>query len=233
MPTAAGSPAVARRGWRPGPALGARRGRLGRGRREPGATRSARELAEEWSVSPERLTVEALIRLPTRITMLARAGVAARPARRSPPMPSTTSSRGGPPIRRQWPEQADAPLRRTGCAAQLLSEMRRTRPWPRHLPPAGGRPRSSTRPSIWRCSSARSRSAGPQPETFCARASPTACSGSACRWSASPPPARGSSPSGSRSRSRCSAGSGRSRAADRVPVMQTDAVSARAARRAQ
>ena len=38
-----------------GRALGARRRRRGRGRREPGRTRSSRELDEEWSVAPERL----------------------------------------------------------------------------------------------------------------------------------------------------------------------------------
>ena len=51
-------------GW----ALGARRRRLGRGRREPDRHAHARA-REEWSVGPERLQVEALVRLGNGMVM--------------------------------------------------------------------------------------------------------------------------------------------------------------------
>ena len=65
-------------GWPAGGPRGCRRGR-GAGRWAPAArstsararsTRSTRELREEWSVAPERVQVEALVRLPHRLVML-------------------------------------------------------------------------------------------------------------------------------------------------------------------
>ena len=68
-PTGAGWPAAARRGWRRGPGAGrsapAARSTSARAR----STRSTRELDEEWSVAPERVRGEALVRLPHRLVM--------------------------------------------------------------------------------------------------------------------------------------------------------------------
>ena len=52
---------------------------------------------EEWSVAPERLQIEALLRLPSEARAARRPGVAAPTARPSRPTTSTTSSRGGRP----------------------------------------------------------------------------------------------------------------------------------------
>ena len=49
--------------------LGARARRFGRGRREPGR-HAGPGAAEEWSVAPERLRVEALVRLPSGLVLL-------------------------------------------------------------------------------------------------------------------------------------------------------------------
>ncbi len=76
-----------------------------------------RELREEWSVAPERLTVEALIRLPTQITMLV--GQAWLPAgARVTADPEHDAHEWWPADPEQWPEHADEPLRLT---AALLS----------------------------------------------------------------------------------------------------------------
>ena len=64
--------------------LGARRRRRGRGRRGPGARRSTRELAEEWSVEPERADGRGARRAcPTGMVDAGRPGLAARRAPRS------------------------------------------------------------------------------------------------------------------------------------------------------
>jgi len=82
----------------------------------PAAT-LARELAEEWSVTAERLTVEALIRLPTRITMLV--GQAWLPAgAQVTPDAEHDEYEWWPADPDRWPPYADEPLRLT---AALLS----------------------------------------------------------------------------------------------------------------
>lgn len=77
----------------------------------------ARELSEEWSVTAERLTVEALVRLPTGIVSLV--GMAwLSPGATVTPDAEHDDFAWWPPDVAQWPEQADAPLRRV---AELLS----------------------------------------------------------------------------------------------------------------
>src|SRR6202012_332798 len=74
----------------------------------PAAT-LARELSEEWSVTAERLTVEGLIRLPSRITMLV--GQAWLPAgAQVTPDAEHDEFEWWPADVSRWPEQADAPL---------------------------------------------------------------------------------------------------------------------------
>lgn len=82
----------------------------------PAATLT-RELAEEWSVSAERLTVEALIRLPTQITMLVgQAWLAA--GTEVTPDAEHDEYEWWPADPGRWPVHADEPLRLT---AALLS----------------------------------------------------------------------------------------------------------------
>jgi ADP-ribose pyrophosphatase YjhB (NUDIX family) len=76
----------------------------------------ARELAEEWSVAPARLTVEALIRLPTQSTMLVGQAWLA-PGATVVPNDEHDEFAWWPKNPGQWPDHADEPLRRT---AQLL-----------------------------------------------------------------------------------------------------------------
>ncbi len=76
-----------------------------------------RELQEEWSVAPERLTVEALVQLPTQITMLVGMAWLAEGATVTPDAEHDDFA-WWPADVGQWPEHADDPLRRT---AQLLS----------------------------------------------------------------------------------------------------------------
>lgn len=76
-----------------------------------------RELQEEWSVAPERLTVEALVQLPTQITMLVGMAWLAEGATVTPDAEHDDFA-WWPADVAQWPEHADDPLRRT---AQLLS----------------------------------------------------------------------------------------------------------------
>lgn len=76
-----------------------------------------RELAEEWSVTAERLTVEALIRLPTRITMLVGQAWLPEGAQVTPDAEHDTFE-WWPADPRHWPPHADEPLRLT---AALLS----------------------------------------------------------------------------------------------------------------
>lgn len=69
-----------------------------------------RELEEEWSVSPERLTVEALIRFPSRMVMLV--GQAWLPPGASVTMdPEHDGYAWWPAEPGGWPDEADAPLR--------------------------------------------------------------------------------------------------------------------------
>ena len=77
----------------------------------------ARELEEEWSVVPERLTVEALIRIPSGLVLLV--GMATRrPAPRCTMDPSTTSTPGGPRIPPTGPTR---PTRPCGAMAGMLA----------------------------------------------------------------------------------------------------------------
>ena len=76
-----------------------------------------RELQEEWSVAPERLTVEALVALPTGITMLVGQAWLAEGATVTPDAEHDDFA-WWPADVTQWPEHADAPLRRT---AELLT----------------------------------------------------------------------------------------------------------------
>jgi 8-oxo-dGTP diphosphatase len=76
-----------------------------------------RELREEWSVSAQRLTVEALVKLPTGITMLV--GLAwLPPGAVVTPDKEHDEFAWWPAEVAHWPEHADEPLRRT---AALLS----------------------------------------------------------------------------------------------------------------
>jgi 8-oxo-dGTP pyrophosphatase MutT (NUDIX family) len=76
----------------------------------------ARELLEEWSVTPQTLTVEALIRLPTQSVMLL--GQAWLPEGATvTPNEEHDDFEWWPRDSGQWPDHADEPLRLT---AQLL-----------------------------------------------------------------------------------------------------------------
>jgi 8-oxo-dGTP diphosphatase len=71
----------------------------------------SRELEEEWSVVPERLRVEALVRLPTGVAMLV--GQAWLPAGAEVQRdPEHDAHAWWPPDPADWPEEADQPLRR-------------------------------------------------------------------------------------------------------------------------
>jgi 8-oxo-dGTP pyrophosphatase MutT (NUDIX family) len=83
----------------------------------PAAT-LARELSEEWSVTAERLTVEALIRLPTRITMLVGQAWLGAGAQVTPDA-EHDEYEWWPADPGLWPAHADEPLRLT--AALLTS----------------------------------------------------------------------------------------------------------------
>lgn len=76
-----------------------------------------RELMEEWSVEPERLTVEALVRLPSGLVLLV--GLAwLAPGAEVTMDPEHDTSAWWPAEVGRWPEEADEPLRRM---ATLLS----------------------------------------------------------------------------------------------------------------
>jgi ADP-ribose pyrophosphatase YjhB (NUDIX family) len=76
-----------------------------------------RELQEEWSVEPERLTVEALALLPSEVVLLV--GQAWLPAGATvTPDDEHDEFAWWPADLEQWPEEADEPLRRM---ASLLS----------------------------------------------------------------------------------------------------------------
>ena len=72
-----------------------------------------RELLEEWSVRPERLTVEALVRIPSGLVLIvgmARLAVGADVAID----PEHDIYAWWPPNPADWPAEADGPLRRMG-----------------------------------------------------------------------------------------------------------------------
>ncbi|MBV9820297.1 MAG: NUDIX domain-containing protein [Solirubrobacterales bacterium] len=78
-----------------------------------------RELREEWSVTPERLSVEALLELPSGIAMVLGQAWLAEGARVTPDAEHDEFA-WWPADPADWPEQADTPLRRTAelvCAA--------------------------------------------------------------------------------------------------------------------
>ena len=73
-----------------------------------------RELEEEWSVAPERLTVEALVRLPTDMVLMI--GLCWLPADAPEVTPDAEHDTYAwwPADVAQWPDEADGPLRRLG-----------------------------------------------------------------------------------------------------------------------
>lgn len=75
----------------------------------PAAT-LARELEEEWSVAPERLTAEGLLRIPSGLVLFV--GMATLPPGAQVEMdPEHDRYAWWPPDPAEWPEEADAPLR--------------------------------------------------------------------------------------------------------------------------
>jgi ADP-ribose pyrophosphatase YjhB (NUDIX family) len=69
-----------------------------------------RELEEEWSVAPDRLSAEALIRLPTGLLLFV--GLAHLPPGAEVTMdPEHDTHAWWPPDIADWPDEADAPLR--------------------------------------------------------------------------------------------------------------------------
>jgi 8-oxo-dGTP pyrophosphatase MutT (NUDIX family) len=69
-----------------------------------------RELEEEWSVTPERLSAEALIRLPTGLLLFV--GLAHLPTGAEVTIdPEHDAHAWWPPEVGDWPDEADAPLR--------------------------------------------------------------------------------------------------------------------------
>jgi 8-oxo-dGTP diphosphatase len=73
-----------------------------------------RELEEEWSVSPERLTVEALIQLPSGLVMLVGQAWLSAGASVTPDHEHDAYA-WWPAEPEQWPDEADAPLRALGA----------------------------------------------------------------------------------------------------------------------
>jgi 8-oxo-dGTP diphosphatase len=73
-----------------------------------------RELQEEWSVTPERLSVEALVKLPTDVVLLV--GMAWLPEAVSVTRDSEHDAHAWWPAEiDDWPAEADEPLRRIGA----------------------------------------------------------------------------------------------------------------------
>jgi len=76
-----------------------------------------RELHEEWGLTPDPLTVEALVRVPSGMVLLV--GLALVPARSEVVMdPEHDAYEWWPPDPDEWPEHADVPLR---LMARLLA----------------------------------------------------------------------------------------------------------------
>lgn len=74
----------------------------------------ARELEEEWAVAPERLSVEALVRIPSGLVLFV--GVAWLPAGAEvTPDHEHDAFAWWPAEVERWPEEADAPLRAMGA----------------------------------------------------------------------------------------------------------------------
>jgi 8-oxo-dGTP diphosphatase len=69
-----------------------------------------RELQEEWSVSPERLRIEALVRLPSGVVLLVGQAWLA-PGANVVPDAEHDAFAWWPPEIEQWPDDADEPLR--------------------------------------------------------------------------------------------------------------------------
>ncbi|MFL5825104.1 MAG: NUDIX hydrolase, partial [Thermoleophilaceae bacterium] len=73
----------------------------------------SRELEEEWQLTPERLSVEALVQSPTGLAMLI--GLAHVPAGTKPvPDQEHDEFAWWPPDPAAWPAEADERLRRVG-----------------------------------------------------------------------------------------------------------------------
>jgi hypothetical protein len=74
----------------------------------------ARELGEEWSVQPERLSIEALVLLPSEVVLLI--GLAWLPDGASViPDSEHDEYAWWPADVQQWPQEAHEPLRRTAA----------------------------------------------------------------------------------------------------------------------
>ena len=78
----------------------------------------ARELHEEWSVEPERLSIEALVRIPSGLVLLVGLATLA-PGAEVVPDAEHDEYAWWPADVSAWPDEADEPLRRM---ASLLSE---------------------------------------------------------------------------------------------------------------
>jgi ADP-ribose pyrophosphatase YjhB (NUDIX family) len=84
---------------------------------EPAANALTRELDEEWSVQPERLSVEALVRMPSNVVLLI--GLAWLPEGAEVVRDEEHDDHAWWPADvSDWPDEADEPLRRVG---QLLA----------------------------------------------------------------------------------------------------------------
>jgi ADP-ribose pyrophosphatase YjhB (NUDIX family) len=77
----------------------------------------ARELEEEWSVVPSRLTAEGLVRIPSGLVLFVGMATLA-PGAAVEMDPEHDSYAWWPPDPADWPEEADAPLR---AMAQMLA----------------------------------------------------------------------------------------------------------------
>ena len=73
-----------------------------------------RELGEEWSVQPERLTVEALVRLPSEVVLLVGLAWLAEGAEVRPDDEHDDFAWWAADVAK-WPQEADEPLRRMGA----------------------------------------------------------------------------------------------------------------------
>jgi 8-oxo-dGTP diphosphatase len=80
----------------------------------------ARELQEEWSVTPERLTVEALVRIPSGLVLLVGMATLASGAEVVADAEHDAHA-WWPADVTQWPPEADEPLRRMGALLSASS----------------------------------------------------------------------------------------------------------------